>query len=174
MHSPVNNHVSIKTNFLFSDCTAEEFRCGDGSCIPNSNICDGRINCPNDEEDERNCGKLIAVASITQQFLSFLFCEWSGNYPTRQRRRVYAKLYKIMRPAKTSGLIETEWINSFVTNKNTFLRKFFRFVECKIRTAFLDWMTANQEWKVGKLCRNIVKTDFCFAFDLFFFFVVAD
>ena len=44
---------------LVTDCADENnFRCWDGSCISKVNKCDGKVNCPNDNSDEVECGKL--------------------------------------------------------------------------------------------------------------------
>lgn len=47
------------TLFVISDCEADDFRCGDGSCIWNAFLCDGEVNCPNDDDDETRCGKYL-------------------------------------------------------------------------------------------------------------------
>ncbi|XP_025163883.1 basement membrane-specific heparan sulfate proteoglycan core protein [Harpegnathos saltator] len=38
------------------DCTAEEWRCKSGDCVPRHQRCDRRIDCPYDDSDELDCG----------------------------------------------------------------------------------------------------------------------
>lgn len=42
--------------FLSIDCSADDFRCNDGTCIPKETTCDGVPDCP-DNEDEASCRK---------------------------------------------------------------------------------------------------------------------
>ena len=43
---------------MFIDCADENnFRCWDGSCISKVNKCDGKVDCPNDNSDEVECGE---------------------------------------------------------------------------------------------------------------------
>lgn len=45
------------------ECRANEFRCTDGTCIPQSLECDSRPDCPdNSDEDPNRCSKYWAVA----------------------------------------------------------------------------------------------------------------
>lgn len=37
-----------------AECRADEFTCRDGTCIPQSAVCDRRPDCPH-EDDEANC-----------------------------------------------------------------------------------------------------------------------
>ena len=44
-------------------CSVDQFSCGDGSCVSESNVCDGTWDCASGAE-EVNCSKLQISASI--------------------------------------------------------------------------------------------------------------
>lgn len=64
----VNNWLSVIVT-----CTEEEFKCGSTQlCIEKTKLCNGRKDCPNGEDEEQNCGKLIALLS-SAKYLGVLF-----------------------------------------------------------------------------------------------------
>lgn len=55
--------VGVSGHFLPTCDKQLQFRCGDGTCIPKQNVCDGRSDC-HDATDEQSCGEWKA----TQRF----------------------------------------------------------------------------------------------------------
>lgn len=64
----VNNWLSVIVT-----CTEEEFKCGSTQlCIEKTKLCNGRKDCPNGEDEEQNCGKLIALLSSAKYLECYL------------------------------------------------------------------------------------------------------
>lgn len=40
---------------MLKACSSDQWQCDHGTCIKRSQRCDGRIDCPLDRSDERNC-----------------------------------------------------------------------------------------------------------------------
>lgn len=63
-HTHTDTHqITTSGGFDADQCWFNEFRCGNGECIPMRQVCDNIYDC-NDYTDEQSCGKLL-VASIT-------------------------------------------------------------------------------------------------------------
>lgn len=63
-------------------CSASEFRCDDGTCIPDAQRCNFRAECP-DQSDERGCGtcSTITVAAFyaASKFLHIFYTKRAMN-----------------------------------------------------------------------------------------------
>lgn len=53
---PIANCIHIFFPCIFAECTGNQFRCNDGTCISKSTVCDNNNDCP-EGEDEANCCK---------------------------------------------------------------------------------------------------------------------
>lgn len=49
---------------LFSACSPSQWQCDFGQCLDRGKLCDGRVDCPDDNSDERDCGMFFNT-SIT-------------------------------------------------------------------------------------------------------------
>lgn len=55
--------------FLVSTCSAVEFRCADGTCIPRSARCNQNIDCA-DASDEKSCSKIFHYLLLVHAWAS--------------------------------------------------------------------------------------------------------
>lgn len=64
--------VGVSGHFLPTCDKQLQFRCGDGTCIPKQNVCDGRSDCQ-DATDEQSCGEWKATQRFGMNHKMYIF-----------------------------------------------------------------------------------------------------
>ena len=52
------------SNFTLDDCSIDEFQCTDGECIHLDKVCDHKVDCTQDGNDEF-CGRFTSIRLFT-------------------------------------------------------------------------------------------------------------
>lgn len=64
LHAPEKtSFVCVPGHFLPTCDKQLHFTCGDGTCVPEQKVCDGRTDCQ-DASDEQSCGEWKATQSL--------------------------------------------------------------------------------------------------------------
>lgn len=69
----ITNEVSQNSSNVLafiSACSPSQWQCDFGQCLDRGKLCDGKVDCPDDNSDERDCGRNYFFVSSIKYFNS--------------------------------------------------------------------------------------------------------